>query len=286
MESPLAMILEHNPSIIPESQSHSPIHPQPPPQPAINSQMPPYSPPNPFPSDDIEQVLTQLALSRPEKSKKINQFYLNQHPTAIKKLETKFFHKNSKLRYIGQAMGNKMHGFGKVLYENGNIKLAGKFNRDLPDGIMAFFSHDEEKLLFSGVCQNGFKKEGKLFYTNGVMLYCGSFMADQIAGEGCEIYWDNGNVKFSGDFRGGLPFNCGKFYDRNGELVWKLCRDQNDTKVCNVYKLDEREEVGQLGNWEEGLGSGVGEIKRIFKGVDIARYLRTFQFYSKIDYNF
>lgn len=221
MESPLATIQEHNPSIIPESQSHSPIHPQPPPQPAINSHLPPYSPPNPFPSDDIEQALTQLALSRPEKSKKINQFYLNQHPTAIKKLETKFFHTNSKLRYIGQATGNKMHGFGKVLYENGNIKLAGKFNRDLPDGIMAFFSHHEEKLLFSGVCQNGFKKEGKLFYTNGVMLYCGSFMADQIAGEGCEIYWDNGNLKFSGDFRGGLPFNCGKFYDRNGELVWK-----------------------------------------------------------------
>lgn len=130
-----------------------------------------------------------------EKIKEIDDFFHSTYAnTFVRKSMQKLYTKSGQVKFIGELSKNQMHGYGKVFWPNGALCLAGNFCKDQPHAeYMIKLSFNDQKLLFAGKCEHSFKKEGKLFHDNGVLLYNGKFFKDEIDGQNCQVYYKNGN---------------------------------------------------------------------------------------------
>lgn len=77
---------------------------------------------------------------------------------------------------------------------------------------------------------------GSFFYENGQLWYSGTFVNDQIHGDDCTTYHQNGNLRFLGIFKDGKKSH-GKFHYDTGDLWYDgpFIDDKFEGSACKVY---------------------------------------------------
>lgn len=169
------------------------------------------------------------------------------------------------------------------------MKVAGSFLNDVPHGKkIALFCESKEKMLFSGSYEKGFKKYGKLFYHNGVLLYNGSFNFDEPCGNNIKLYHSNGHIMFIGDFKNGVPYNKGMYFNEAEKLMWNL-RIENGLKICEVYETRNQDKKSvSAGEEDDGEYSQDQEkqLLMILTGLEADEFLSNFKFYDTRNYSF
>lgn len=62
---------------------------------------------------------------------------------------------------------------------------------------------------------------GIAYHPNGKPIYAGNFTSDEIQGNGIQIFFNNGRVKFEGNMIDGLKNGPGRSWDENGNLLYE-----------------------------------------------------------------
>lgn len=142
--------------------------------------------------------------------------------------------------YKGQILDGKPHGFAKKYDLNGNLKYEGYFINGNRSGV------------------------GTQYWSNGD-IYHGTFIYDNINGEGKMTYKDKGT--YIGKFANGKRDGSGKFSWINGESYegqWK------DDKMNGIGTYTFKNKDKYIGSWVENKMNGQGDYYfsngRVFGG--------------------
>ena len=136
---------------------------------------------------------------------------------------------NSKLAADGIFFNGVQVGLGREYHENGKLKYIGHFLNGYAAGSGKLFNEDG-RLKYEGNFENGYASGiGKLYDNNGHLKCEGNFARLSIKNESqkdpsapsgkCREYYENGKVKYAGDFYNGLWHGDGKYYDKSGRLL-------------------------------------------------------------------
>ncbi|MBU4540018.1 MAG: hypothetical protein KJ774_02195 [Firmicutes bacterium] len=138
---------------------------------------------------------------------------------------------NNRLASEGVFVNALQVGTGKEYYENGTLKYEGSFVNGLASGQGKLYE-ENGKLKYIGNFANGYASgQGRIFDKNGKLKCEGNFarlpsnqekIKDPSVPTGyCKEYYDNGQLKYEGEFVNGVWHGEGRSYDRNGRLVFK-----------------------------------------------------------------
>lgn len=119
-----------------------------------------------------------------------------------------------------KAQFNREDGLFKEHYDNGRLKIKGKYLNELRDGVWEFYYSNEQVAV-----RCGFKKDlrnGKWeeFYWNGIKKSFESFLNDKLDGE-VRTYYPNGKIKNSCRYQKGEFYGPVYFYNKKGDLSKK-----------------------------------------------------------------
>lgn len=138
---------------------------------------------------------------------------------------------NYKLMSEGTFVNGIQVGLGKEYYENGVLKYEGNFVSGLASGLGKLYE-ENGKLKYIGNFTNGYASgQGRIFDVNGKLKCEGNFerlpshqenKKDPSVPSGrCKEYYENGQLKYEGDFLNGVWHGDGRSYDANGRLIFK-----------------------------------------------------------------
>jgi|GEM_PF-1079337 len=138
---------------------------------------------------------------------------------------------SNKITAEGTFFNGMQIGQGKEYYENGQLKYIGHFSNDYVAGQGKLFD-EIGKLKYEGNFENGYASGyGKLYDDNGYLKCEGNFARlstimecekdPSVPSGKCKEYYENGKLKYIGNFYNGLRHGEGKCYDRNGHLLHK-----------------------------------------------------------------
>ena len=152
----------------------------------------------------------------------------------FKKEKKKEYYDKGALRYEGEYLNGKWHGRGKRYKENGKLEFDGEYCNDFPKKGKLY--NNFGRLEFDGEYLNGWQK-GKEYDVNGKIVFIGEFLLDKKwdgkgydengkviyelkSGTGKVMEYDNGYLKFEGEYLNGEKNGKGKEYENN-ELVFE-----------------------------------------------------------------
>ena len=127
---------------------------------------------------------------------------------------------NVKLVYEGEFKDDKRNGYGKE-YDENNIIFEGQFlDGKRWEGIGKEI--ENKSIIFKGEYKNGKRNgEGKEYYCDSNSIkYSGNYLNIKRSGKGIE-YFENGKIKFIGDFMKGSYYN-GKGYNIKREEIFEI----------------------------------------------------------------
>lgn len=138
---------------------------------------------------------------------------------------------NNKLVSEGTFVNSVQVGLGKEYYETGVLKYDGNFVKGLASGQGKLYE-ENGKLKYIGNFKNGYASgQGRIFDAHGKIKCEGNFtrlssnqenIKDPSAPTGrCKEYYDNGQIKYEGEFLNGVWHGEGRSYDRNGKLIFR-----------------------------------------------------------------
>lgn len=138
---------------------------------------------------------------------------------------------NNRLASEGIFVNAIQVGPGKEYYQNGILKYEGNFTNGLASGQGKLYE-ENGKLKYIGNFANGYAAgQGRIFDKNGKLKCEGNFarlpsnqenIKDPSVPTGfCKEFYDNGQLKYEGDFVNGVWHGEGRSYDRNGRLLHK-----------------------------------------------------------------
>ncbi|WP_414732045.1 toxin-antitoxin system YwqK family antitoxin [Acetobacterium carbinolicum] len=138
---------------------------------------------------------------------------------------------NNRLASVGFFVNTIQVGSGKEYYENGILKYEGNFVNGLASGQGKLYE-ENGKLKYIGNFANGYASgQGRIFDANGKLKCEGNFArlpSNQVNSKDpsvpnghCKEYYDNGQLKYEGEFVNGVWHGEGRSYDRNGRLIFK-----------------------------------------------------------------
>lgn len=178
-----------------------------------------------------------------------------------------------RLKYSGEFLDGKYHGYGVEFHEDGNIKYSGKFKNGHYDGIECTYYYPKAAHIYKyiGTFING-KKDGYgiLYYKNCKKYYDGNFEHDEPNGYGIQ-YHENGKLYFKGTFYGGY-FCYGMEYHRNGNIRYKGHYVMSEKKKTisreNTYLFNNKLESKDIDiNSFHGKGTYYTKKNKIIKGI-------------------
>ena len=143
--------------------------------------------------------------------------------------------KFSDLVYEGEFKDDKRSGYGKE-YDNGNIIFEGQFlDGKRWEGFGKEIKNSE--IIFEGEYKKGKRNgKGKEYYYgsfNGEfsIKFIGNYLEGERKGKGIE-YFENGKIKFIGDFfKGG--YNNGKGYNTSREEIFEIKNGEGNIRIYN-----------------------------------------------------
>lgn len=138
---------------------------------------------------------------------------------------------NNRLASEGVFVNAIQVGPGKEYYANGTLKYEGNFTNGLASGQGKLYE-ETGKLKYIGNFVNGYAAgQGRIFDANGKLKCEGNFarlpsnqdsIKDPSVPTGhCKEYYDNGQLKYEGEFVNGVWHGEGRSYDRQGHLLFK-----------------------------------------------------------------
>ncbi|OFV70414.1 toxin-antitoxin system YwqK family antitoxin [Acetobacterium wieringae] len=138
---------------------------------------------------------------------------------------------NNSLASTGVFVNTIQVGPGKEYYPNGLLKYEGNFVNGLASGQGKLYE-ENGKLKYIGSFANGYASgQGRIFDASGKLKCEGNFarlstnqenIKDPSVPTGhCKEYYDNGQLKYEGEFLSGVWHGEGRSYDRSGRLVHK-----------------------------------------------------------------
>jgi len=153
-------------------------------------------------------------------------------------------------RYVGEYLGNQMHGRGEFYWTNGNI-----YKGDYKDGmrhgsgVLTFYNGSN----YSGDWMNGFMEGTGLYtWTNG-NSYNGGFVKGFREGN-AEFLWSNGD-KYVGGFKKDLMDGHGEYTSVTGESYSGDYRDDmKDGIGTYIWSSGDK----YIGEWKKNLHDGQG----------------------------
>ncbi|MGV8906070.1 MAG: toxin-antitoxin system YwqK family antitoxin [Acetobacterium sp.] len=122
-------------------------------------------------------------------------------------------------------------GQGKEYHRNRKLKYKGNFANDFPSGQGILYD-ESGQLKYLGYFANGYASgQGRLYDEHGNIKIEGHFARMPDNNENtkdpsvptglCKEYYDNGQLKYDGEFNNGIWQGQGKYYDKNGVLLYK-----------------------------------------------------------------
>lgn len=138
---------------------------------------------------------------------------------------------DNKLVSEGIFVNTVQVGNGKEYYENGSLKYEGNFVAGVSSGQGKLYE-ENGKLKYIGNFKNGYASgQGRIFDANGRLKCEGNFervpsnqekTKDLSVPSGlCKEYYENGQLKYDGNFLNGVWHGEGRFYNANGHLIFK-----------------------------------------------------------------
>ncbi len=122
-------------------------------------------------------------------------------------------------------------GQGREYYSNGLLKYTGSFHQGLASGQGKLYE-DTGKLKYIGNFDKGYASGyGKIFDDQGHLKIEGSFKKlegydyqskePSVPWGKCREYYQNGKIKYDGEFFKGVYNGYGSLYDPNGKLIFR-----------------------------------------------------------------
>ena len=138
----------------------------------------------------------------------------------------------SKLVYEGEFKDDKRSGYGKEYDHHENIIFEGQF---LDGKRWEGFGKEIKNydIVFEGEYKKGKRNgKGKEYYFDKLgTKFIGNYLDGERSGKGIE-YFENGKIKFTGDFfKGG--YNNGKGYNINREEIFEIKNGEGNIKIYN-----------------------------------------------------
>jgi len=138
---------------------------------------------------------------------------------------------SNRLAFEGTFFNGIQTGQGKEYYHNRQLKYEGNFANDYPSGQGVLYD-ESGQLKYLGHFANGYASgQGRLYDDHGNLKIEGHFarmpgndesMKDPSVPSGlCKEYYENGQLKYEGEFNNGIWQGQGKYYDKNGILLYK-----------------------------------------------------------------
>ena len=198
----------------------------------------------------------------------------------------KSFLLEKKIKFEGQYLNGLKNGNGKEYFENGEIKFEGEYLNGLRNGKgKEYFENGEIK--FEGEYLNGKRWNGKIYKYNYKIKECTPLLGFNYFeiknGKGkIKDYYDNGEIKFEGEYLNGLKNGNGKEYYKPKDCKTNRCdyannnnkgKLENEGKDLNDDYDDDynNRNIKYKGEYLNGLRNGKGKVydrngKLIFEG--------------------
>ena len=129
----------------------------------------------------------------------------------------KLFYDNGNY-YIGQFRNHLQHGKGVEYDSNGNIQYKGGFIDGRREGNGKCITED---MLFIGQYENGKPKKGKLYSSNGkILFYEGDFINGEIP-NGIKLYKHNDGGYYVGQTNNNIYHGTGTLFNSDGTIKHK-----------------------------------------------------------------
>lgn len=168
------------------------------------------------------------------------------------------------IEYEGSIIHGVKQGYGYLYNLNGKLKYKGQFKQGGPHNDTAILYNQNGQIEFKGIIKNGKKTGfGTLFWENGTLQYQGKFINDDIEGEKCTIFNDNGgHILYQGKMVKGMYEGHGVLFHENGTVMYEGDFNKNKmqsplTEITIKHDNDKVEYEGFINN---GLYEGYGKL--------------------------
>jgi antitoxin component YwqK of YwqJK toxin-antitoxin module len=130
--------------------------------------------------------------------------------------------RDGRLYYSGTWLDGKIHCDSGVIFHNtGHVSAIGARDMGKRQGYTIIFT-ETGKLYHAGVYHNDMRDGfGQAYHyaTTGGLKYEGTWKNDKFHGIDNKEYYENGNLKYHGNFHNGHKHRDGKEFDMDGQLV-------------------------------------------------------------------
>jgi len=153
------------------------------------------------------------------------------------------YYDNGIMKYKGDLVDGKRHGFGTSWSDNGRLDYVGEWKDDKRHGKGKMYYYFSDDLFFEGTWADGKQVEGTEYYPGGGLRYQGTYDERGLHDTGIVVnvfndgsvlvgemkngqlvqgimYYPNGNVEFEGTYKNGYK-SYGKLYDESVNLIYE-----------------------------------------------------------------
>ncbi|NLK38421.1 MAG: hypothetical protein GX299_10140 [Epulopiscium sp.] len=158
---------------------------------------------------------------------------------------------------VNSSKFHETTGKAKVYTKDGELLYKGKLNEGLAEGTGEVYEQDS--LIYKGELSNNLYNGTGTLYKNGHVRYKGEFKDNLYDGEGV-LYYENGNIQFSGTFEQG-SYKKGTEYYANG--VRKYSGEYIDgmyNGIATLYDSSKENKLLYSGEFRSGMKNGSGKL--------------------------
>lgn len=161
--------------------------------------------------------------------------------------------------YEGELYKGEMCGKG-ILYEGAERKYEGGFahNQRYGFGVDSYVGDEGEKMVVTGTYTNNMKNGYFEEYKDGELIFQGNYANDVRDGEEGKEYYENGNVKYEGDYKNGFFHGNGTAYYEDGSIEYVGSFENGQFHGSGTIYY-ENGEIQYKGEWSNGSADGEGE---------------------------
>lgn len=189
-----------------------------------------------------------------------------------------FRYPNGSISSEGYIRNGKPDGYWKSYYVTGILKSEGKRTNFMLDSIWVFYDQvgdTLEKINYLYGKKNGYYYKYKKDPVYGLYVYSKELFAGDKKEGTAFIYYPDGRIKQTINYRNGKKEGISKEFDQNGEIITLL--EYNNDFLISRERINRRDEQGlRQGTWKEFYPSGAIKSERTYKNDQLHGYYKEY----------
>jgi uncharacterized protein len=189
-----------------------------------------------------------------------------------------FKYPNGSISSEGLIRNGKPDGFWKTYYVTGVKRSEGKRTNFMLDSIWVFYDQTGdtiEKINYLFGKKNGYYFRYKKEPAEGLFIWSKELFAGDIKEGTAYIYFQDGKVNQTINYRDGKKEGLSKEYDKNGNIITLL--EYNNDFLVSREKINRTDNKGlKQGEWREFYVSGGIKVEKTFKDDQLHGYYKEY----------